>query len=31
MTWKRFLLLLLLKIPTVAVYSIVYATAGYLL
>ncbi len=31
MTWRRFLTLLMLKLPSIAVYSIVYAAAGRLL
>ena len=31
MTWKRFLTLLMLKLPSIAAYSIVYAAAGRLL
>ena len=31
MTWRRFASLLLLKLPSIAVYSVVYAVFGYLL
>lgn len=31
MTWRRFITLLLLKLPSIAVYSLVYAAFGYLL
>ena len=31
MTWRRFLTLLLLKLPSIALYSLIYALFGYLL
>jgi uncharacterized membrane protein YdjX (TVP38/TMEM64 family) len=31
MNWRRFLTILALKIPSIALYSIVYATAGLIL
>ena len=31
MSWKRFLWIMLLKLPSIAVYSIIYLTAGQLL